>query len=354
MKHRILFWAAVCLLGIVASSVWAGTKSFSVKSGGTLFVDVKTGEISLEPWEKEEVSVEAKGIPEREVENLLIENTDDGVRVKYNPSHRWNNSRGPSFAIRVPSQYNAELRTGGGRIEEHGSLRGTFDATTGGGEVHVERIVGNMKAKTGGGEVRIDVVEGDADLRTGGGQMNIHHVTGALEVSTGGGQVHVDSVQRSLNVKTGGGSIEVTGAPTGTRLSTGGGSLEVNGSKGRIEASTGGGHLELKSLVGSVEASTGGGSVSAELDPTDAEPSKIMTGGGDIEFSVPANAKATIHAIIRLEDASPEDYGIVSDFEAQKNSTSDDDEINRTYILNGGGQEITLKTTNANIEIRKK
>jgi hypothetical protein len=358
MKHRIFFLATViCFLGIAVSSASAATsntKSFSVKNGGTLFVDVKMGEISLEPWEKGEVSVEAGGIPEEEVKNLLIEQNDNDVSIKFDPSHRRHTWNGPFFKIHVPSQYNADLRTGGGRIEERGALHGTFDATSGGGEIQIEHIIGNVKVKTGGGVIGIENVEGDADLRTGGGEMNIHHVTGELEVSTGGGQIHVDGAQKSLKIKTGGGSIEVTDAPAGTKLSTGGGSVDVNGSKGRVEASTGGGHLELRNLTGSVKASTGGGSVSVELNPTDEERSTITTGGGDIEFSIPANAKATIHATIRLEDASPSDYSIISDFEAQKNNDSGDDEISRTYILNGGGQEITLKTSNSNIEIRKK
>ncbi len=359
MKHRILFLAAaICLLGIAVSSASAAspdTRSFSVKSGGMLVVDVKMGEISLEPWEKGEVSVEARGIPDEEAKNLLIEQTGDDVHITFDPSHRRRNWNGPFFRIRVPSHYNADLHTGGGRIEERGALNGTFDATSGGGEVQVEHIIGNVKVKTGGGEIGIDAVDGDADLRTGGGQMNIHHVSGELVVVTGGGQIHIDGAQKSLEVKTGGGSIDVTDAPAGTRLSTGGGSLGVNGSRGRVKVSTGGGHLELRNLTGSVEASTGGGSVSAELDPTDTEPSTVTTGGGDIEFSVPASAKATIHATIRLDDASPGDYDITSEFEMQKkNDNSDNDEIDRTYVLNGGGQEIRLKTTNGNIEIRKK
>jgi hypothetical protein len=49
-----------------------------------------------------------------------------------------------------------------------------------------------------------------------------------------------------------------------------------------------------------------------------------------------------------------EDYEILSDFPSQ-NFTKDQDqkEIRGTYVLNGGGERISLETVNGTIEIRK-
>ena len=74
-------------------------------------------------------------------------------------------------------------------------------------------------------------------------------------------------------------------------------------------------------------------------------------------LSIPSDAKATIDATIELRDGwghRHEDYDIRSDFkEESKIQDKSDQEIHAVYQLNGGGDRITLETTNGNIEIRK-
>ena len=72
---------------------------------------------------------------------------------------------------------------------------------------------------------------------------------------------------------------------------------------------------------------------------------------------LPENAKATIEARIRIHGwwgESDDEYKIYSDFKSESyEKDKDSDEIRATYVLNGGGETISLQTVNANIEIRK-
>ncbi|HLX12187.1 MAG TPA: hypothetical protein VKS81_05190, partial [Bacteroidota bacterium] len=53
-------------------------------------------------------------------------------------------------------------------------------------------------------------------------------------------------------------------------------------------------------------------------------------------------------------NGSSDDYKVYSDYErATYDVHGDDNEIRATYVLNGGGEVITLETTNADIHILK-
>ncbi|HEY5615448.1 MAG TPA: DUF4097 family beta strand repeat-containing protein, partial [Bacteroidota bacterium] len=122
---------------------------------------------------------------------------------------------------------------------------------------------------------------------------------------------------------------------------------------------TSGGDIILENITGSIDAKTSGGDIRAELIPSGKGSSELVSAGGDIKLYIPENAKATIEAIIRVDSrwgrsrSRRDKYEVKSDF---KSDTYDDgeDDIRATYILNGGGERITLETVNSNIEIRKK
>ncbi len=106
-----------------------------------------------------------------------------------------------------------------------------------------------------------------------------------------------------------------------------------------------------------MDAETAGGDISVELDPTNAGKSTIETNGGNIALYLPAGAKATVEAYIRLRSRDWDDdedrYDVRSDFKAESHD-KDDRAIRARYVINGGGKVIKLETTNGNTEIRKK
>lgn len=178
-----------------------------------------------------------------------------------------------------------------------------------------------------------------------------------LEAKTSGGDITIGDVGGEATVSTAGGDVKVGKVSGGARLRTAGGNIGLRGATGRVDASTAGGDIELENISGSIDAKTAGGDIRAELVPSGKGSSELKTAGGRIRLAVPENAKATIEAVIRIEDrwrSRRDRYEVRSDFPS---ATYERDErygdIRATYVLNGGGERIYLETVNSDIEIRK-
>jgi DUF4097 and DUF4098 domain-containing protein YvlB len=353
------------------------TKTFDVKKGGDLVVEIKRigADIKVETWNKNEVAVKVEGISGDDLEWLEMEKDGNTVTVYFEPGNGWRRHRSARFYINVPSEFNIDVGTSGGDVEVVGSMKGTVVATTAGGDVEIDDVKGEVTLKTAGGDVTAGDVDGDAKLKTSGGDVEVGDVTGELVAATAGGDIEAGEVGGDLEAataggdiickdvggeaeaKTAGGDIELGVVKGGISARTAGGDIEVLGATGRVVAKTAGGDVELASVKGQVDAETAGGDISVELDPTNAGKSTIETNGGNIALYLPAGAKATVEAYIRLRSRDWDDdedrYDVRSDFKAESHD-KDDRAIRARYVINGGGKVIKLETTNGNIEIRKK
>ncbi len=353
-------------------------QTFNVGKGSALDVSVTGCSILIKATDKNEIRVVAEGIHDEDLEYLTMKQSGDEVHVSYRP--KWGNDSDGRFVITVPLQTKLELRTSGGDIELQGNLIGDAAGSTAGGDIIIEKIKGSVRMSTSGGDMRAGDIDGKADLRTSGGNIILVSVNGDATVSTSGGDIRIEKVGKKLDARTSGGDIEAgdiggdatlstaggdvrVGKVSGSAyLRTAGGDLKLNGAYGTVEAKTSGGDIELKNITGSIEASTAGGNVIAELNPGGKGESKLKTAGGDIKLTVPENVKATIEATIRLRDAEnwssssrKSKYEIRSDFKAESYQKDEErQEIRGRYLLNGGGETITLETVNGYIDIKKK
>ena len=331
------------------------SKSFVVQKGGLLTVDVEPGAVRIEPWSKDEVFIEAEGIDERHPDRLVMMQSGKNVTIKY--KDRWHNVDHLEFTIHVPSQYNVNIQTSGGSVKQNDVLTGDFQAETKGGSIMIEHIIGKVDVETGGGSIKAEKVEGDAKMRTGGGSIESKTITGTLSARTGGGSISLRETGGKVNASTGGGSIKTENASAWIDLSTGGGSVSVHGAKYGAKVKTGGGSVEMEEITGVVDVSTGGGSIKCELTPGSTGNSTIRTGGGEIELTLPENAKAIVEATINLNHGWGRHHkkcAIHSDFKADTyENKEDDDHIYAVYTLNSGGPTITLETSDSDIEIMK-
>jgi hypothetical protein len=372
-KPTIISWRmsmkkvfAIFLMSIVAASLsiaWKSSddasdyqsKSFTVQKGGLLTVDVEPGAVRIESSSKDEVSVEAEGIDERHPDRLVMTQSGNNVTVKYRDS-RHNVDR-LVFNIKVPSEYNVDIQTSGGSIKQRDVLTGNFQAETKGGSIGIDHIIGKVDVETGGGSIKIEKVEGDVSMQTGGGSIETGLITGIVNAKTGGGSITLREAGGKVNASTGGGSVKVENAKEWIDISTGGGSVYVRGAKYGAKAKTGGGSVEMEDIIGLVDISTGGGSIKCDLTPGSIGKSTIRTGGGEIQLALPENAKAIVEATINLNHGWGKHHKkctIHSDFKADTyEGDGESDEIHAVYTLNGGGQKITLETSNSDIEIRK-
>ncbi|UCH83313.1 MAG: hypothetical protein JSW50_12740 [Candidatus Latescibacterota bacterium] len=350
------------------------SKSFEVKKGGTLVVEIDDAgaDIIVKTWDKNEVFVQVVGIPEDEIEELEMSESGNIVRVEYDGYNGWGRSRNARITATVPTDFNLELGTSGGDIEVTDKIKGNVDAGTSGGDIEVSVVEGDLDLKTSGGDVTAEDVIGQASLKTSGGDIEVGNVRGELIAGTAGGDITVGSVEKSLKastaggdiiiddvggdavVSTAGGDIEVGKVSGSARVKTAGGDIELGGASGTVEAKTAGGDIECMGVTGSIDGATAGGDIVAELNPKGDDGSSLETKGGDIELVIPSNAKVTIEARIRIRGKwdDEDDYEITSDFEAETHD-KDSKNIKATYVLNGGGPRITLETVNGNIHIAK-
>lgn len=353
-------------------------QSFTVGKGSSLEVSVSGCEILIRTSEKNEIEVIVEGLDEEDLEFVKMKQSGDEVSVSYRP--KWGNHSDGRFLITVPIQTKLDLRTSGGNIELQGNLTGDAVGSTSGGDIIIEKVKGMVRMSTSGGDVRTGDIDGKADLKTSGGNITLAVVNGEASVSTSGGDIRIEKVAKKLDARTSGGDIEVgdiggdatlstaggdvrVGKVSGNaKLRTAGGDLKLQGASGTVEAKTAGGDIDLKNITGSIEASTAGGNVNAELNPSGKGESELKTAGGDIKLYLPANAKATIEALIRIRDndgwrssSRKSKYEIRSDFKSETYiNDGDHDEIRARYVLNGGGEMITLETVNGYIDIKKK
>jgi DUF4097 and DUF4098 domain-containing protein YvlB len=142
-----------------------------------------------------------------------------------------------------------------------------------------------------------------------------------------------------------------------------GGDIRVENINGDIEVANVNGGIILSRIGGSAVAQTVNGDVKANFNRLDGKnPLSLITLNGDIDITLPATAKADLKLKIDNEGE------IYSDFElALQNKTEKTIEdkrghgghyrvkIDKTMFgsINGGGQEITLKTFNGDILLRK-
>ena len=372
--------AALLMLVLIPVSDAVGQSTptsvtFKVQKGGNLVVDVENAgaSVDVKVWSKLEVAVTAHGIRESDIKDLEITQNGNNVDVFFDPGHGHDHRGRIRFSINVPSEFNLDIGTSGGDVKVTGTIEGTVDAVTAGGDIKVNNVKGDLGLRTAGGDIEAGDVDGDAGLKTAGGDIEVGDVTGNLTAKTAGGDIEAGQVGKDLTAGTAGGDISCDGvggeAKTGTAggdielgvvkgeaaAKTAGGDIEIEGATGKVVAKTAGGDIRLSAIAGFVKASTAGGDVYVELDPSNAASSSMETRGGDVELYLPANAKVTIEALIRLRDwdhGDRDNYDITSDFKAEAHDRSDS-EVRARYVINGGGKVISLETVNGNIRINK-
>lgn len=229
-------------------------KSFSVSSGGTFILDTDNGSVEVESHDRDmvEILVERKG---RNSDDLEIEYSQDGNNVKVTGDRSKLSFFGGSnvnFVVKVPSQYNLDLRTSGGSISVS-SLVGQVDAYTSGGSIRLGKIKGNVEVKTSGGSIKVEEVDGNINAHTSGGSVKATFASQPTEnsrLTTSGGSVTaylLPSISVDLYASTSGGRVSsdfnVRGVTKKTKIDG-----EINGGGPKLTLKTSGGSVRIKQL----------------------------------------------------------------------------------------------------------
>lgn len=346
------------------------TKTFKVAPGGVLALSVNLGEVKISTWDKNEVQVTVKGLYDEDSGDLKISQDKNNIEVRFNGG--WSDPDEITFIVNVPVNFNQEIKTLAGDITVIGDVKGNVKLFTQGGDIKTGSISGNTAVNTLGGDISAGSIQSNAEISTAGGDILLSNISGNADISTMGGDITVSDISKKANIKTHGGDIRVGNIggdadiftfggdiivkyiSGNSKLNTYGGDIKTDGAKGIVTAKSNGGDLTLLNVTGAVEANTNSGDIIVELISDNTNNSKIVTHNGSITLSINDKAKAEITASARFKGSYNDDdeMDISSEFKPkshEKNSRS----IKNIYILNGGGINISLQSTNSGIIINK-
>ncbi|MFQ5663117.1 MAG: DUF4097 domain-containing protein [Terriglobia bacterium] len=275
------------------------------------------------------------------------------------------------FEIKVPRRFNLDLQTGGGdliveRLEGElravtaggdirtGDVTGPVRAETAGGSIVLGNIGQRVEARTAGGAIRVGNVNGDATLETSGGKIHTGRIAGAVRAKTAGGDILLAGAGADIIAQTAGGQIRIGESGGGVRAQTAGGSINLDAVRGPIRVETAGGSIHLYRVQSAVQAATAAGKILAQIAASAENfgASLLETSFGDVEVYLPPDLPLTIDATIQMATG----HKILTDFpltiEGGKASFGPST-LRGHGALNGGGVVLRILTTAGNIEIRK-
>ncbi len=276
------------------------------------------------------------------------------------------------FVVNVPRNLeSAKIETGGGSVNATG-IAGRVELSSGGGNLRLDDIGGEVVAETGGGAIDVGSVESNVSLQTGGGNIKVASAKGEIKAESGGGSVVVLSGLQGAVLETGGGSIRVDKCSGPVKATTGGGSVDLGEIGGAAEIETGAGSIRLASAKGRVQAQTGGGTI--QLDGATSVQAETSAGGiivkllssagarnnstletsaGDITVYLANDLAISIRAEIEIANG----HTIRSDFSDIRVSTEGGEYGPKTVIaegqLNGGGPVLKVRTNSGNVNFRR-
>jgi len=201
----------------------------------------------------------------------------------------------------------------------------------------------NVDLKTSGGGISVDDLEGEVLSRTSGGSLTFGRIEGPVVGETSGGSIKLRECRGEVDIETSGGSILIGDVEGDVRAVTSGGSINMARTKGNVTVKTSGGSIEIEDVLGRLEARTSGGSVHARLSSQPDGDCLLTTSGGGVtvylapDLAFDLNA-ATSSGRVKIDSA----LGFQGEAGKRKAEGR----------LNGGGQELYLRTSGGNVEIR--
>ncbi len=307
-------WSAMLALAACASTALAQDaieRSFEVREGGRIAVDVSSADVRITAWERPEAAFSAVNADDLEFE---FSQDDDTLTIRTR-----NEDRRGLFGWR-----SGKSRA---KITIHSPLRQDLRLRTSGGDIEVDQLAGELHARTSGGDVAAGAIEGPAELRTSGGTIRLQGATGPVEAKTSGGSIRIESASDAVEASTSGGSIRIGAAD------------------GAVNAKTSGGSIHIEAASGAVQARTSGGSVEVHLVGQPAADSELRTSGGSVTVHLRENIEATLSA--RASGGR-----VNSDFpDANPENSVGSGKLEQS--LNGGGPLVKLRTSGGSIRIRR-
>lgn len=314
LRRRLGTWGGLVVALLVSGAVSASAdsrieKNLKLDPGGKFILDSDAGSVTLTGGSASGASVVITSNRD-DLQDLLEFNFEDGpgtARVTAKRKHHFNwHNLSVHFEIRVPTQTQLDLRTGGGGV-------------------------------------RVASIHGDSELRTSGGSVDVTDLEGRLNADTSGGGVHLRDITGETRVGTSGGSIEADNVKGSLRAETSGGPIRAERIGGDLDAETSGGGIHVEGVAGHLVAKTSGGSVEVVFDKGNGRGGEVETSGGSIRVAVDPSVNLTL-------DASASGGGVTTDLPITVQGRISSSSLRGT--LGSGGENLRLHTDGGSIHIR--
>ena len=166
-----------------------------------------------------------------------------------------------------------------------------------------------------------------------------------LHASTGNGDLSVERAGSEVELRTGNGGIRIGDTDGRVTASTGNGDLEVGGARGPVRASTGNGRIFVATTAGPVSANTGNGDIDVSMRSLSSNADmEFRSGSGAVRVTLPADFNGDV-------DASTGNGELRTDFAIRLIGRLDPQHMRGT--IGNGGRMLRLSTGNGRLEIRK-
>jgi len=183
-------------------------KSYDVRPGGTLHLDMDHGNIEVETTSGSKVVIELERIAKAEDEDLAEEvlarheyafdkrGNDVYIRSRYDDDRgmiKWRKRTKLKIhvLVLVPERYNVDFSNGAGNVDIV-EVEGRIEGRTGAGNIMIDDVRGRVDVTSGAGNIEIAGDIESAEVNTGAGNINLYGLQGAVEANTGAGNVFAE------------------------------------------------------------------------------------------------------------------------------------------------------------------
>ena len=345
------------------------TRTLELKSGGQLFASTFNGSVSVEGWDREEVSLVAKIRERREGDVRFTAESKDGrveiiaEREKQENGHSFftgfvkafGGSDGVSYTLRIPRNTMATLISSNGRMEIS-QIDNEISAATSNGSITADRIGAKAHLTTSNSAISANSIKGGLIASTSNGRIDVRDINGNADLKSSNASIIANNIESDLIGRTSNGRFDVRDVRGYADLRTSSGAIEIRNVKGKVDAVTSNSSIIAENIGSDLAGSTSNG----RIDVRDVQGyANLRTSNGRIEVRNVKNKTDAItsHASIIAENIDGDLTGRTSNgrIDLQRVLGAIDLSTSNASIkahnLNGKERGIRLSTSNASIDV---
>ena len=164
-------------------------KTYTLDRDGKVYFEVKSGDIVVNSWDKNEVKIIA-----HKNDTIDMYHTEGNIRIiikRPKSSH---------CELFIPDKAHLRVETISGRVKAR-EIGGLLDIRTVSGEIEVVTAKNSVRCKTVSGDIRLEKIAGNADLKTTSGKIAVKGIKGSVKADTVSGKIEIEAFSHAGEVE---------------------------------------------------------------------------------------------------------------------------------------------------------